>query len=60
MKSVISACLWFWGVLFSFAGDLATWFHWPKTGMGFSGAACVVFFILVWFHFWGYKRAKVD
>ncbi len=58
MKTVISACLWFWGVVFSFAGDIARFYHWDKTGMAFGGMSVVVFAFLVWFHFKGYKRVK--
>lgn len=60
MRLAISACLWFWGVVFSFAGDIASFYHWDKTGFAFSGAAVVIFGGLAWFHFKGYKRAKVD
>ena len=58
MKSVISACLWFWGVLFAFGSDLARYVHWEKTGIGLGAASVVIFGILVWFHFWGCKRVK--
>lgn len=58
MKSLISAFLWFFGVLFSFGGDVARYLHWEKLGMGLGGASVLVFLVLVWFHFKGYKRVK--
>lgn len=58
MKNVISACLWFWAVLFSFGGDIARYVHWEKLGIGMGGVSVILFAILVWFHFKGYKRVK--
>lgn len=58
MKNVISACLWFFGILLSFGSDFARWLHYPITGLVMGGISVVIFAALAWFHFWGYKRVK--
>lgn len=60
MRNVVVACLWFWGVVFSFAGDIARFYHWDKVGIGFGAASVIAFGCLTWVYFQGYKRAKVD
>lgn len=58
MKKLIEACLWFCGVVFSLAGDLASFIHWEKTNLVLTGISAVIFAYLTWFYFWGQQRVK--